>query len=52
VDLGKIDKPSELSRKIAGSRGLVSLSAISIIDFGVLAWTRRLQRLEPQQSGR
>jgi hypothetical protein len=33
VDLGKLDKPSALSRKIAGSRGLVSLSAISIIGF-------------------
>lgn len=35
VDLGKLDKPSELSRKIAGSRGLVSLSAIAIIAFDI-----------------
>jgi hypothetical protein len=35
VDLGKVDKPSALSRKIAGSRGLVSLSAISIIGFDI-----------------
>lgn len=35
VDLGKVDKPSALSRKIAGSRGLVSLSAIAIIAFDV-----------------
>lgn len=35
VDLGKLDKPSALSRKIAGSRGLVSLSAISIIGFDI-----------------
>ena len=35
MDLGKVDKPSALSRKIAGSRGLVSLSAIAIIAFDV-----------------
>ncbi len=35
VDLGKVDKPSALSQKIAGSRGLVSLSAISIIGFDI-----------------
>jgi hypothetical protein len=35
VDLGKVDKPSALTRKIAGSRGLVSLSAIAIIAFDV-----------------
>jgi len=35
VDLGKVDKPSALSQKIAGSRGLVSLSAIAIIAFDV-----------------
>lgn len=35
VDLGKVDKPSALSRKIAGSRGLISLSAIAIIAFDV-----------------
>lgn len=35
VDLGKVDKPSALSQKIAGSRGLVSLSAIAIIAFDI-----------------
>lgn len=35
VDLAKVDKPSALSQKIAGSRGLVSLSAIAIIAFDV-----------------
>jgi hypothetical protein len=35
VDLGKVDKPSALSQKIAGSRGLISLSAIAIIAFDV-----------------
>ena len=35
VDLAKLDKPSALSQKIAGSRGLVSLSAISIIGFDI-----------------
>ncbi|CAB4541989.1 MAG: hypothetical protein F2602_03375 [Actinobacteria bacterium] len=35
VDLGKVDKPSALSRKIAGSRGLISLSAIAIIAFDI-----------------
>lgn len=35
VDLAKVDKPSALSQKIAGSRGLISLSAIAIIAFDV-----------------
>jgi len=35
VDLGKVEKPSALSQKIAGSRGLVSLSAIAIISFDI-----------------
>jgi hypothetical protein len=35
VDLGKVDKPSAVSRTIAGSRGLVSLSAIAIVAFDV-----------------
>lgn len=35
IDLGKVDKPSALSQKIAGSRGLVSLSAIAIISFDI-----------------
>jgi len=35
ADLGKVDKPSALSRTIAGSRGLVSLSAIAIVAFDI-----------------
>jgi hypothetical protein len=35
VDLAKVDKPSALSQKIAGSRGLISLSAIAIIAFDI-----------------
>lgn len=33
LDLAKVDKPSALGSKIAGSRGLLSLSAIAIIGF-------------------
>lgn len=35
ADLGKVDKPSALAKKIADSRGLVSLSAIAIIAFDI-----------------
>lgn len=35
IDLGKVDKPSALAKKIAESRGLLSLSAIAIIAFDV-----------------
>jgi len=35
ADIGKVDKPRALSQKIAGSRGLVSLSAIAIISFDI-----------------
>jgi hypothetical protein len=35
ADLGKVDKPSALARTIAGSRGLVSLSAIAIVAFDI-----------------
>lgn len=34
-DLGKIEKISALGQKIALSRGLVSLSVIAIVNFGV-----------------
>ncbi|CAN1499135.1 hypothetical protein MCEZE9_00479 [Candidatus Nanopelagicaceae bacterium] len=39
LDLKKIDKPSALSRKIADSRGLLSLSAIAIValDLAIFA---------------
>ena len=35
VDLRKIEKKSALAEKIADSRGLVSLSAIAIVGFGI-----------------
>ena len=35
VDLKRIEKPSELSKKIADSRGLLSLSAIAMVGLGV-----------------
>jgi hypothetical protein len=35
IDLRKIEKPSALTEKIADSRGLVSLSAITIIAFDI-----------------
>lgn len=35
IDMGKVDKPSALAKKIAESRGLLSLSAIAIIAFDV-----------------
>jgi len=35
VDLKRIDKPSELSKKIADSRSLLSLSAIAMVGLGV-----------------
>jgi hypothetical protein len=34
-DLKKIDKPSQLSVKIADSRGLLSLSAIAMVGLGI-----------------
>jgi hypothetical protein len=33
-DLKRIEKPSELSKKIADSRGLLSLSAIAMVSLG------------------
>jgi hypothetical protein len=35
LDLRKIEKPTELAKKIADSRGLLSLSAIAIIAFDI-----------------
>ena len=35
VDLKKLDKPSALSKKIADSRGLLSLSAIAMVGLGI-----------------
>jgi hypothetical protein len=35
VDLNRIDKPSELTKKIAASRHLLSLSAIAIVGSGL-----------------
>ncbi len=35
TDLKRLDKPSELSKKIADSRHLLSLSAIAIVGLGV-----------------
>uniref|UniRef100_UPI004049462A hypothetical protein n=1 Tax=Candidatus Planktophila sp. TaxID=2175601 RepID=UPI004049462A len=35
VDLRKLEKKSALAEKIAESRGLVSLSAIAIVGFGI-----------------
>lgn len=35
IDLKRIEKPSQLSTKIAESRGLLSLSAIAMVGLGV-----------------
>lgn len=35
VDLNRVTNPSELSKKIASSRGLVSLFAIAIVGLGL-----------------
>ena len=35
VDLNRIDKPSELTKKIASSRHLLSLTAIAIVGMGL-----------------
>jgi aldehyde:ferredoxin oxidoreductase len=35
VDLNRVEKPSELAKKIASSRGLVSLFAIAIVGLGL-----------------
>ena len=35
TDLKRLDKPSELSKKIADSRHLLSLSAIAIVGIGI-----------------
>ena len=35
VDLNRVEKPSELAKKIASSRGLISLFAIAIVGLGL-----------------
>ena len=35
IDLKKLEKPSELSKRISGSRALLSLSAIAMVGLGV-----------------
>jgi len=35
VDLNRVEKPSELTKKIAASRHLLSLSAIAIVGLGI-----------------
>ena len=35
VDLNRVAKPSELAKKIASSRGLVSLFAIAVVGLGI-----------------
>jgi hypothetical protein len=39
VDLKRIDKPSELSKKISDSRHLLSLSAIAIVGLGLAVFS-------------
>jgi aldehyde:ferredoxin oxidoreductase len=38
VDLKRLEKPSELSKKIADSRGLLSLSAIAMVGHGLVVF--------------
>jgi len=35
VDLNRLEKPSELAKKVGQSRGLLSLSAIAIVGLGI-----------------
>jgi aldehyde:ferredoxin oxidoreductase len=35
IDLKRVEKPSQLSNKIAESRGLLSLSAIAMVGLGI-----------------
>jgi hypothetical protein len=35
IDLKRVENPSELTKKVADSRGLLSLSAIAIVGLGV-----------------
>lgn len=39
TDLKRLDKPSELSKKIADSRHLLSLSAIAIVGLGIAVFS-------------
>ena len=36
IDLKRLEKPSELAKKVAESRGLLSLSAIAIVGLGIV----------------
>jgi len=35
IDLNRVEKPSELAKKIATSRGLISLFAIAVVGLGI-----------------
>jgi len=39
VDMNRIEKPSELTKKIAASRHLLSLSAIAIVGLGLAVFS-------------
>ena len=39
VDLNRVEKPSELTKKIAASRHLLSLSAIAIVGLGLAVFS-------------
>jgi hypothetical protein len=39
VDLNRIEKPSELTKKIASSRHLISLTAIAIVGLGLAVFS-------------
>ena len=39
IDLNRLDKPSEIAKKVAQSRGLLSLSAIAIVGLGIAVFT-------------
>jgi hypothetical protein len=39
VDMNRIEKPSELTKKIASSRHLLSLSAIAIVGLGLAVFS-------------
>ncbi len=39
IDLNRVSNPSELTKKIAQSRGLISLSAIAIVGLGIAVFS-------------
>ena len=39
VDLNRLEKSSELAKKVGGSRGLLSLSAIAIVGLGIAVFS-------------